>query len=65
LPAAVGFGVFEQLLLPNANIDLAEIDGLSAFLKKKIGVPVRCPENCKYKQSCQFLELREQAITFF
>jgi Rad3-related DNA helicase len=55
----------EQLLLPNANIDLAEIDGLSAFLKKKIGVPVRCPENCKYRQSCRFLELREQAGAFF
>jgi Rad3-related DNA helicase len=54
----------EELLKPNSQIDLAEIAGLSdvsAFLKKRICVPVRCDGNCLYKRKCQYLALREQA----
>jgi Rad3-related DNA helicase len=55
----------EQLLEPNASIDLADAEGLSPFLKQKIGVPVRCPDNCKFRGGCRFLAMREQASTFF
>jgi ATP-dependent DNA helicase DinG len=55
----------ESLLKPGANIDLAEITDsagapLSLFVKKRIGVPVRCAGHCQYRGRCPYLALREE-----
>ena len=51
----------ENLLKPNAAIDLAEIDGLSAHVKRKICVPDRCENRCPHRNACPYLLFREHA----
>jgi len=53
--------ILEDLLKPNAVIDLAEIDGLTAHVKSIISVPDRCDEHCPHRESCQYLKFREYA----
>jgi len=53
--------VLENLLKPSAPIDLAEIDGLTAHVKRKICVPDRCDNYCPQRASCPYLRFREQA----
>jgi len=53
--------VLERLLEPNAQIDLAEIDGLNTHCKRKICVPDRCYKNCSHRDKCRYLKFREQA----
>lgn len=53
--------ILEGLLEPNATIDLAEIDGLTAHTKRNIAVPDRCHSNCPHRNSCSYLRFREQA----
>jgi hypothetical protein len=55
----------ERLLLPGSTIDLATTDALSPTLRRKICVPVRCADDCKYATYCEFDRLREQVSTFF
>ena len=52
--------VLLQLCEPNAPIDLAEVDGLSAYVKRKISVPDRCARNCPNHAACAYLHFREQ-----
>jgi ATP-dependent DNA helicase DinG len=60
----------ERLLLPGSAIDLAEVGAggqcadLPTRLKRKICVPARCSDSCKYRSTCQFLAFREQAGSF-
>jgi ATP-dependent DNA helicase DinG len=53
--------VLENLLRPSAPIDLAEIDGLTAHVKRKICVPDRCDNHCPQRATCPYLRFREQA----
>ncbi|MCL2517315.1 MAG: ATP-dependent DNA helicase [Oscillospiraceae bacterium] len=53
--------ILEGLFKPNAVIDLAEIDGLTAHVKRKICVPDRCDTHCPHRDSCPYLRFREQA----
>jgi len=53
--------ILEGLLLPNAEIDLAEIEGLTAYVKRKISVPDRCSKHCPNRDNCSYLHFREQA----
>ena len=53
--------ILEGLLRPNAAIDLAEIDGLTAHVKRKICVPDRCDKHCPHREDCPYLLFREQA----
>ena len=51
----------EQLLLPNAEIDIAEIGGLTPYIKQKICVTGRCLETCPHKENCRFLTFCDSA----
>lgn len=53
--------VLSGLLKPNADIDLAEIEGLANHVKQKISVPDRCGRYCKFRDTCAYLRFREQA----
>ena len=48
------------LLEPTATIDLAEVDGLTTYTKRKISVPDRCGKNCPNRAACMYLHFREQ-----
>ena len=52
--------VLEGLLSRSATIDLAEVDGLTPYVKRKISVPDRCDKNCPNRNSCQYLRFREK-----
>ena len=49
------------LLKPNAEIDLAEIEGLTPYIKRKISVPDRCDKHCPHRDDCRYLRFRERA----
>ena len=53
--------ILEKLTLPNAQIDLAEIDGLNAHCKRKICISDRCYKHCSHRNECRYLKFREQA----
>jgi ATP-dependent DNA helicase DinG len=53
--------VLEGLTEPNAQIDLAEIDGLTTHCKRKICVPDRCYKNCTHRSECRYIRFREAA----
>ncbi|MCL2775423.1 MAG: ATP-dependent DNA helicase, partial [Oscillospiraceae bacterium] len=50
-----------SLLDERSSIDLAEITGLTAHVKGKIGVSGRCDGNCPYKETCRFLRFLEHS----
>jgi len=52
--------VLQQLLKPSAQIDLAEIDNLTPYMKRRISVPARCDKNCPNRDSCQYLQFRRE-----
>jgi Rad3-related DNA helicase len=54
----------ERLLMPNAEIDLAEVDGLDARIKKHISVPSRCFDTCKHREDCPYMKFRENAQSY-
>lgn len=51
------------LLKPGAVIDIAEIDGITPYIKRKISVPDRCGKNCPHREACAYLRFREQAAS--
>ena len=53
--------ILENLLAPDADIDLAEIDGLTSHVRNIISVPDRCGEHCPHRKSCQYMRFREKA----
>jgi len=53
--------LLEGLLKPNAEIDLAEIEGLTPYVKRKISVPDRCDKHCPHREGCRYIRFREQA----
>jgi ATP-dependent DNA helicase DinG len=50
----------ENLLKPSAPIDLAEIDGLNSYVKRRIAVPDRCDYHCPNRRGCPYLRFREK-----
>ncbi|MCL2774999.1 MAG: ATP-dependent DNA helicase, partial [Oscillospiraceae bacterium] len=50
-----------SLLDERSSIDFAEITGLTAHIKGKIGVSGRCDGNCPYKETCRFLRFLEHS----
>jgi len=53
--------ILKTLLDKNAPIDLAEIDGLTPHVKRKISVMSRCDENCPNRDACHYLAFRQSA----
>lgn len=54
--------VLLQPLLPNTtSCDLADAEGLTPFMKRKICVAGKCSENCRYLPSCRYLRYMTQA----
>lgn len=53
--------ILNKLLKPRAPIDIAEIDGLNAHVKRRISVPDRCYDNCPHRDGCAYLRFRTQA----
>jgi ATP-dependent DNA helicase DinG len=53
--------ILESLTKPTAPIDLAEIDGLTPYVKRKISVPDRCDKNCPNRDDCAYLRFRKNA----
>ena len=50
-----------QLLTPKAPIDIAEIDGLDRYNKRKIAVPDKCVFSCPHRDKCAYLRFRKYA----
>jgi ATP-dependent DNA helicase DinG len=50
-----------KLLAPKAPIDIAEIEGLDAYTKRKISVPERCVYGCPNRDNCAYLRFRQHA----
>ncbi|MDR1439327.1 MAG: ATP-dependent DNA helicase [Clostridiales bacterium] len=44
------------LAVPGAPCDLAEAEGLTAYMKQRICVAGKCGENCRYFSSCRYIE---------
>lgn len=53
--------ILTELLKPNAEIDLAEIDGLTPHVKRIISVPNRCRIDCPHLEDCAYLTFREHS----
>jgi ATP-dependent DNA helicase DinG len=51
----------ETILEPSGQIDLAEIDGLNPYIKRRIAVPSHCDKSCPYRDSCPYLWFRRKA----
>ena len=54
--------IFAELLQPKASIDLADVDGLDSYTKRKISVPYLCDINCPQRNSCAYLKFRTKAM---
>lgn len=52
----------ERLLSITATIDLSEKEGLSGFVKRKIGVTGHCSRRCEYAETCRYRIFRERAF---
>jgi ATP-dependent DNA helicase DinG len=50
-----------SLVLPDAPIDIAEIEGLDRYTKKKISVPEKCVFGCPHRETCAYLDFRQYA----
>ena len=53
--------LLEGLLKPNAKIDLAEIDGMTPYIKRRISVPDRCGKRCPHRDKCMYLRFFSDA----
>ncbi|MFZ5975077.1 MAG: ATP-dependent DNA helicase [Bacillota bacterium] len=48
-------GLLAPLFKRTASIDLADAEGLTPYIKRRIGVSGRCDENCPYYNDCRYL----------
>jgi len=48
-----------QLAIKGSKLDLAEVEGLTPHVKRKICVPSKCQKNCPYAEDCRFKLLRQ------
>ena len=54
--------ILNELIKSSRTIDLAEINGLTAHVKRQIRVPQRCAMNCPYSDSCRYQRFMREAI---
>ena len=47
------------LLKPNAPIDIAEIDGINEYMKRRIAVTGRCNKNCPHSSTCKYMKFKK------
>lgn len=47
--------VLAPLLETGSPIDLGAIDGMTPYIKRRIGVSGRCDRNCQHRTNCRFL----------
>jgi ATP-dependent DNA helicase DinG len=53
--------ILEDLITNSAEIDLAEINGLTPHVKRQISVPDRCSNRCPRRASCRYLRFVREA----
>jgi len=53
--------LLQPLLLYETSCDLADTEGLSPFMKRKICVSGQCGETCRHYHSCRYLRYMDQA----
>ena len=53
--------VILKKVMKNINIDLSEITSISAYTKRKICVPARCSYDCRYHETCAYMDFRVEA----
>ena len=53
--------LLQPLLLYETSCDLADAEGLSPFMKRKICVTGQCGETCRHYHSCRYLRYMDQA----
>lgn len=46
--------ILAPLLDSAASIDLAELDSLTPYMKRRIGVPRRCVQDCSRREQCRY-----------
>jgi len=54
--------ILNGLLKPTSTIDLADVSGLTAHIKRQIRVPSRCPEHCPCRDSCRYQRFMREAM---
>ena len=47
------------LLRTNAPIDIAEIDGINEYMKRRITVTGRCNKDCLHSSTCRYMKFRK------
>ena len=52
--------LLEGLLEPTSPIDIAEIDGINDYIKRRVSVPTRCDKYCPYRNICRYISFRKQ-----
>jgi ATP-dependent DNA helicase DinG len=51
--------ILRSLSFDSSVIDLAEVDGLSPRIKRKICVPEKCHKNCPESETCRYRDFRD------
>lgn len=54
-------GILRPLVSPDASCDLADAEGLTPFMKRKICVSGKCGDRCRHAASCRYLRYMQQA----
>jgi ATP-dependent DNA helicase DinG len=55
--------ILNGLLTPQSSIDLADVDGLDSYTKRKISVPGKCDAKCPKRDTCSYLKFRNRAMS--
>ena len=53
--------ILRPLIMPNTSCDLADAEGLTPFMKRKICVSGKCVDGCRYAASCRYQSYMKQA----
>ncbi|GHU95700.1 hypothetical protein FACS1894208_08970 [Clostridia bacterium] len=61
-PDAATNKILESLAEPSASIDLDEVDGLNAFIKRCICVPENCHGGCPRSTECRYIDFLSTAM---
>ena len=53
--------LLQPLLSRDASCDLADVEGLTPYIKRKICVPGKCGDKCRHAASCRYQDYQKQA----
>ncbi|MDL2293277.1 ATP-dependent DNA helicase [Ruminococcaceae bacterium OttesenSCG-928-D13] len=53
--------ILHPLVSPSASCDLADAEGLTPFMKRKICVSGKCGDSCRHAASCRYLRYMQHA----